>query len=151
MKRRLKSIEVTAYHEAGHVVARWALSGMLPDEVIVTPRGGITKGPALNDLEDLKQNAKREVMVYMAGPRAEKMATGRQRSRSWNRQEHGDHRQAASIIRETSLRMSRKTAEREVAGLLWKHWALIERVAQALLEQGHLSQKDLMEIFPERR
>ena len=44
--KNLTSRDVTAYHEAGHLVATWARQGVLPDEVILTNTRASPKGPA---------------------------------------------------------------------------------------------------------
>ena len=103
------------------------------------------KGPGLSDWEDLKRHARQEVVGYMAGPMAEKLATGK--NIKYKRSLMGDYRQATEVIKLGGLRMSIETAEREATRLLKRNWRFVEQVAKVLLVQGRLQQEELVEIF----
>lgn len=141
----MKSLEAIAYHEAGHVVAQWAQDESLPQEVSITWKGGIVKGPGFSDWEDLKRHARQQVVGYMAGPMAEKLATGKNIKYKGNPM--GDYRQATEVIKLGGLRMSIETAEREATRLLKKNWRLVEQVAKVLLVQGRIQVEELVKIF----
>ena len=154
---RLTRDERTAYHEAGHAVAaffeqlRVRTATIKPDKVKGS-LGHVSHYPKPSFHPDFETDARTErrvlagVLTYLAGPAAERRATGRATG------SHDDYRNAMDMA-------SRLCGSNESVGALLRwmwvqardlvtvHWSFIEAVARALLARRRLSGQEVREII----
>ena len=145
--------EGTAYHEAGHAVARYRLrlpirsATIIPDEQsgnLGSVRGGFPKAFRPDRNSDLRtlDRIEKEIVARLTGSLAEKKHTGRAdhvgtaRDYEWAA-DLAFYRFGGGEVVDAYLRFLGVLTQRNVASPLW--WRAIEVVAAALLERGTLS------------
>ena len=156
---KARSREATAYHEAGHAVAAWNLGYR-------SIRASITAGhesagevrhesPLVGDevefdgSELARLRVERVIIIRLAGPIAQK----RHRRTSWRRWHGGtDYAVAADL----ALRVCGsgeiasaflKWLDRRAKALVEEHWPAVERLANALLKRGVVTQDEIAALM----
>jgi hypothetical protein len=146
-----RALQSTAYHEAGHAIARFAL-GRRIDRVSILPDAdslGHVRGQVLpshlfakgGDISDVPtKTVEDQIVILLAGPLAEKRFTGR-----WNRVGASSDYEGASTVavsthgdddvRDAFIRYLEAVGK----ALIDVHWYLVEALAAALLERETLS------------
>ena len=144
------ALKATAYHEAGHVVARWRF-GCPISQVTITPAEdylGMATGdsplqfmdPDWDASPEVDQAMKEAVVISLAGPAAQK----RFDLGSWQDYHgSGDFDSATNVLLRlggTSEMVNAISDElsTQAENLVERHWSEISVVAEALLEQHDL-------------
>lgn len=167
MKRRKKSLEATAYHEAGHTVMAFIVRrrilgvSIIPDKrtrghVRLTKRGDkfYEHVETVSEL-DLKTRAmvEAEIMFTYAGPIAEELFRGKANTRgSW-----GDYHSAAYRLSSSSVCSFDPEERRAYSTWLWcrakyvlkrpQHWAAVENLAWELLQRRRIGGRTVRQII----
>ena len=152
-----------AYHEAGHVVVYWHLTGHAPIRVTIEPSigtlGRVDRKRLIDntrlgaDISDkARVRAEKKIMIKLAGPVAEKRYSCRSRR---NGHASMDWLEAFDIARRL-IGNERETIayvawlEYRTADVIQQQWQNVKRVAGALLTRKTLSgaelQKTLMPV-----
>jgi hypothetical protein len=159
-KMRNTSKNSIAYHEAGHVVAYWDLTGGAPMRATIEPSVGqlgrvdyksLINKPHLDigHSNKMRLRAEHSIMIKLAGP----IAQQRYSSRSI-RDYHASHDWLTAVDLARRLNDSERAAmayigwlEYRTADLIEHHWQTIKRVGKALLRQNTLSRAELHKIL----
>jgi hypothetical protein len=155
----VNDLEATAYHEAGHVIARWHF-GYPIDRVTIVPAGdytGAVEGTSpiegleldLDASEGTQQHTRQAVMVLLAGAEAQV----RYSPESF----HEYHASADYSLAIDLLLYLGGTGERATAigdtltaqtkVLLAQHWPLVETLAKKLLESKVMPGSDVLALL----
>ena len=157
---RDRSRKSIAYHEAGHVVVYWHLTGRAPIRVTIEPSMGalgrvdhkrlIDKKHLSPDIGDeARVRAEKKIMIKLAGPFAQQRYSSRSR-----RNDHAsmDWLEAFDIARRL-IDNERETIayiawlEYRTTDVIEQQWKDVKRVAGALLRQDTLSGAELLKIL----
>lgn len=163
-ERERRSLEATAYHEAGHAVASLALGrgvrrvSIVPDLAagtlgLATNHGLPSFRPDVRDDAPTQAKAEREILILLAGPAAEERFTGR-RNRAGAA---GDHAAAAAALA-LSLCGDEDEASAFLAWLVIRgrnliaapgQWIRVAALARALVDRRELSGAEVRRVCVE--
>lgn len=157
---RNSSNKSIAYHEAGHIIVYWVLTGRAPTRATIEPSIGhlghvernslIDKTHLDSDVSDkTRVRAEKCIMIKLAGPLAQKRY-----SASSVRNYHASHDWLEAADFALRLYGGERTAmshigwlEYRTADLIKHQWRDVKRVAGALLKQKTLSKAQLQKTL----
>lgn len=151
---RKKRLTATAYHEAGHAVAHIVLEMPFESATIVPNReegllGAVSSGYSqwmLNiHRREFRAEVRDAITITMAGPIAEELLTGWRNDAGASRDDRECWHMLYQIYGERRDRHARDLARR-AKKLVVANWALVKRIANALLEYKTLSEAEVAEI-----
>jgi hypothetical protein len=161
MKRRSEASRlVTAYHEAGHIVAAHVLGYSLGKATIV-PEDGVhgtashanplyRKNIEWDDSPRVQRLVEHSMLIAIAGPLAQKRHAPRSH---WRKGAQNDfHHYVDLLIRmEGNAKVRDKYQEyvwAKAEALIAKNWRLIDQLAHTLMQRGTMKRKEILEVLP---